>query len=253
MNRCLKFAQYLVFYVTCCGGSHLCNAAETVETILKTVETKAAPPSERVALRMIVQEADGVKKVRELTILRKNAGGSRSLIRLQKPSDLRGLSLLTVSTGGKESQYLYLPSDKKSRPILGSNKKGKFLDSEIAYEDLALSTYKDFNNRVVKDDGKTVQIESKAKPSSESSYGRIVTWVSIPDYKIDHVDYYDKAGKLLKRAQFSKYEKIGEKFWRARDVQVQNVQDKRKTQLIVTKVSLKKIDDGEVSLSALEE
>lgn len=229
------------------------SATTDVQQVLKNVEKNAAPPNERVELRMIVQESDGSKKDRELTILRKNASDARALIRLTKPSDLKGLSLLTVSSGQKEDQWLYLPSDKKSRRILGSNKKGRFLDSEIAYEDLRVDTYREFNNRVVKEDGKMIQIESKAKPNSESSYGRMMTWISTPDFKVERVEYYDKAGKLLKRAEFKNYAKVGDKYWRAKQVQVENVQDKRKTQLQIMKVSVNAISDDEVSLSALEE
>ncbi|MGE0526454.1 MAG: MMPL family transporter, partial [Bdellovibrionales bacterium] len=131
------------------------------QTILKNVEKLASPPNERVEIKMVIQESDGSKKERELSILRKNEGGggkeARALIRLKKPSDLKGLSLLTVASGDSEDQWLYLPSDKKSRRILGSNKKGKFLDSDIAYEDLRVSTYKEFDNKVVKDSAKLVQ------------------------------------------------------------------------------------------------
>jgi preprotein translocase subunit SecF len=248
-----KAAPYVLLVVLGLMAFRSSYAAEDIQSILKQVEAHSAPPNERVNLRMTIEEADGSKKVRELSILRKNEGGARALIRLQKPSDLKGLALLTMSKGGNEEQYLYLPSDKKSRRILGSNKKGKFLDSEIAYEDLALSTYKEFANRVMKDDGHIIQIESKAKPGSESSYGRILTWISKPDYRVERVDYFDKNNKLLKRAVFKKYEKLESKFWRARDVHVQNVQTNRKTELSVLQVSLKKIDDDEVSLSALEE
>ncbi len=227
--------------------------AMDVKEILKSVEERSAPPNERVQIKMVIQESDGSKKERVLSILRKNLGEARALIRLQKPSDLKGLTLLTVASGDKEDQWLYLPSDKKSRRILGSNKKGKFLDSEIAYEDLRISTYKEFNNRVIKEDGKTFEIESKAKPDTDSSYGKIITWISKADFRVEKVDYYDTDGKLWKQAQMSKYEKVGNKFWRARQVNVTNVQDKRKTQLIVQKISLKKISDEEVSLGALEE
>jgi len=237
----------------CLISFHTFATTENVNDILKQVQKRTAPPNERVDLKMVIQEADGTKKERDLSITRKSEGGARALIRLSQPSDLKGLALLTVSKGGQEEQYLYLPSDKKSRRILGSSKHGKFLDSEIAYEDLALSTYKDFNNKILKSDDKEVQIESKAKPNADSSYGRIVTWISKPDYKIDRVDYFDKAGKLLKRADFKNYQKIGGDFWRARTVLVVNAQNKRKTQMVVKKVSLKKIDDDEVSLSALDE
>jgi uncharacterized protein len=225
----------------------------SVQEILKKVENGGAPKSERVHLKMTIQESDGSKKERVLTILRKNDDDARALVRLQKPADLKGLSLLTVVEKGKEDQYLYLPSDKKSRRILGSNKKGKFLDSEIAFEDLSLSTYKEFNNKVVKDDGKLIEIESKAKPDSESSYGKIVTWVTSGEYRLEKVDYYDKQGKLLKRAQFKGYTKVENKHWRAKHLIVHNVQANRKTSLTMLKVSFKNIDADEVSLAALED
>lgn len=224
-----------------------------VQDILRSVEEKSAPPHERVSIKMVITDTDGSKKERQLTILRKNDKESRALIRLQKPSDLKGLSLLTVASKDKEDQWLYLPSDKKSRRILGSNKKGKFLDSEIAYEDLRISTYKDFNNKILKEDGKIVEIESIAKPNAETSYSKVITWISKADSRIEKVEYYDKEGKLLKRAHFQNYKKIGNKYWRAQKVQVQNLQDSRSTQLLVQKVSLKKIGNSEVSLSALEE
>lgn len=249
----VKISSYLILIALGLVAFRSAYASD-VNQILKSVEERAAPPNERVDLKMIIQDADGSKKERQLTILRKNEGHEpRALVRLQKPADLKGLSLLTIAGKGKEEQWLYLPSDKKSRRILGSNKKGKFLDSEIAFEDLQISTYKEFTNKVVKDDGKLVQIESKAKPKSESSYGRIMTWISKKDFKIEKVDYYDLEGKLLKRAQFKDYQKVGEKFWRAKNVLVHNVQANRKTNLVVQNVSVKKIANDEISLSALED
>lgn len=251
----MKLSPYLILAGLGLIAFHDVYAAKapTVQSILKSVEEKSSPPDERVELKMVIKEADGSKKERDMSILRKNDGEARALIRLNRPADLKGLSLLTVSSGGKEDQWLYLPSDKKSRRILGSNKKGKFLDSEIAFEDLRVSTYKEFSNKIVKNTGKLVQIESRAKPGSESSYGRIVTWVSQPDSKIERVDYYDKSGKLLKRAEFKSYVKVGGKFWRAKQVHVVNLQDKRSTDLLIKNVSVKAIDKDEVSLAALEE
>ncbi len=257
-ERVMRLSPYIILLflgMIALHNSYASGAGTDVATLLKEIEVKGAPPSERVQLKMVIQDADGTKKTRVISILRKNDKPSegRALVRLLQPSDLKGLSLLTVAGDGKEDQWLYLPSDKKSRRILGSNKKGKFLDSEIAFEDMSISTYKGFNNKVVKEDAKTIQIESKAKPDSESSYSRIVTWLTKPEHHLDKVEYYDKGGKLLKRAQFKGYQKVGDKFWRAKQVVVHNVQDNRKTSLTLQKVSLKKIDDDEVSLSALEE
>lgn len=252
----MKLSPYLILAGLGLIAFHgkVANAGEkhTVESILKTAEAKAAPPSERVEIKMIIQESDGSKKERALTILRKNGGEARALVRLNKPSDLKGLTLLTVASKGKEEQWLYLPSDKKSRRILGSNKKGKFLDSEISYEDLSVSAYREFKNRIVRDDAKGIQIESVAKSGGGSSYGRVTTWLA-PDLKIQRVEYYDKSGRLLKRAEFGGYAQVGGKYWRARSVSVVNVQTKRATKMLVEKISIKEIEDDEVSLAALEE
>lgn len=235
-------------------NSYASGANKTsVQDILKQIEAQSQPSSERVQLKMVIEESDGSKKERVLSILRKGGDEVRVLVRLLKPSDLKGLSLLTVASKGKEDQWLYLPSDKKSRRILGSNKKGKFLDSEISFEDLSISTYREFNNKVTREDDKMIQVESKAKSDSESSYGRLITWISKPDFRLEKVEYYDKGNKLLKRTEFKGYTKVGNKFWRAKQMLVHNVQDKRKTSLTLEKVNLNKITPDEVSLSALED
>lgn len=254
----VKLSPYLILLALGAIAMHNTfahGASKTsVEDLIKKLESQGAPPNERVQLKMVIQEADGSKKERVLTITRKTEAETRVLVRLMQPSDLKGLSLLTVAAkGGKEEQWLYLPSDKKSRRILGSNKKGKFLDSEISFEDLSISTYKQFNNRVAKEDDKTIEIESKAKADSESTYGKVVTWVSKPELRLEKVEYYDKGGKLLKRTEFKGYTKVGGKFWRAKQMLVQNLQDKRKTSLTLQKVNLGKIEAEDVSLSALEE
>ncbi len=235
------------------GAPKAGEAKTSIQDLLKQIESQGAPPNERVQLKMQIEDADGSKKERVLTITRKNEGEVRVLVRLMQPSDLKGLSLLTVASKGKEEQWLYLPSDKKSRRILGSNKKGKFLDSEISFEDLSISTYKQFDNKITKEDAKVLEIESKAKSDSDSSYGKIVTWVAKPEYRLEKIEYYDKGNKLLKRTEFKGYTKVGGKFWRAKTMLVQNLQAKRKTMLTMEKVNMNEIDADEVSLSALEE
>jgi hypothetical protein len=225
----------------------------TPEEILKQVGIRSSPPEERVQLQMLTQERDGTKKVRLISILRKNGKEQKALVRLEQPADLAGVALLSVNSEAKEDQWLYLPSAKKTRRILGSNKKGKFLDSEIAYEDLQTSTYKSFISKIIKKSDNLVEVESIAKPNSESAYSKVHSWVSLPDYKLTKIEYYNDAGKLFKRTEFKDYQKIGGKYWRAKVMEVQNLETKRKTSLELKKLSLDKISDEELSLSALEE
>ena len=224
----------------------------TAEQILKKVEKNTSPPYESVEMKMKTKEPDGSTKERLVRIKRMNKAEQKALVRLLAPSDLKGLALLTVNKGSDEDQWLYLPSSKRTRRIIGSNKKGRFLDSELSYEDMRISTYKAFDNNVVSQNKKVAVIESKAKGEDDSSYSRIKTWVSMKHFRVNKVEYYDKKGKHLKTMTFKGYKRYGKKFWRAKTVVVKNVQKKRSTNLVLKKVSLKKLNDGIFSISSLE-
>jgi hypothetical protein len=76
--------------------------------------------------------------------------------------------------------------------------------------------------------------------------------VNTQDYRPLKSEYYDEDGKLLKIMTFGGYKKY-KNLWRAGNIQVKNVKKNRSTILEMKKFSIKKMDDGEFSMSALEE
>jgi predicted RND superfamily exporter protein len=248
--RISPYALLVLLGLVSAFGAHAADLS--AEDILKQVEIRSSPPQEAVQMRMITTDGSSSKE-RWMTIIRKNGKEHKALVRLQKPADLKGLALLSVNSQTKEDQWLYLPSAKKTRRILGSNSKGKFLDSEIAYEDLKASAYKQFVNKVTSRNADMVEIESTAKKGSDSSYSRMKSYVAIPDYRLVKIQYWDEHGKPLKTAEFKGYQKIGDKYWRAKTMEVVNSQNKRKTTLELKKVSLKNVNDDDLSVAALEE
>jgi hypothetical protein len=250
----MKISPYVLLVLLGLVSALGARAADlSAEDVLKQVEIRSSPPQEAVEMKMVTSDAGGSAKERWMTIIRKNGKEHKALVRLQKPADLKGLALLSVNSRTKEDQWLYLPSAKKTRRILGSNSKGKFLDSEIAYEDLRPSTYKSFANKVVSRNATTVEIESVAKKGSESSYSKMRSWIALPDYRLVKIQYWDDKGKMLKTTEFKGYQKVGDKYWRAKRMEVSNVQNKRKTILELKKVSLAAINDDDLSVAALEE
>ncbi|MCB0366994.1 MAG: outer membrane lipoprotein-sorting protein [Bdellovibrionaceae bacterium] len=229
----------------------------TAEQILGKVEQRLSAPNEFVTLKMKIHEADGSNKERTLQIKRKNSSqNQKALVRLLAPSDLRGVSVLTVQEGDEESQWLYLPSAGRSRRITGSSTSSRFLDSDLNYEDFRFSTYKAFNNKISgyqnKPEGQEVVIISDAKKDAESSYSKIKTWINLKHFRIVKSEYYDKDGKPLKVIKFGNYKAVHKRFWRARQMRVENLQTNTTTELTMTGLSTKKLEDSEVSLSALE-
>jgi uncharacterized protein len=225
----------------------------TADFLIGKIKKNNVVPDEKAEIKMLIKERDGSTKERELVIKKKNNNGQKALVKLQKPADLKGVGLLSEAKGGDETQWLYLPSEKRSRRIASSNKNGKFLDSDLTYEDMSLSTYENFNNSIEKQvEGKNVAIlVSVAKDKDASSYGKIRTWVDTKNFRILQSQYYDSKGKLVKKMRFDKYKKYGN-VWRAGIVRVEDIKKKRSTTLQLKSVSLKSINEGDLSMSALE-
>jgi len=254
MESAMKISPYAILMLLGLVSAFGAYAADlSAEDVLKQVEIRSSPPQEAVEMKMVTIEPGSSPKERWMTIIRKNGKEQKALVRLQKPADLKGLALLSVNSPTKEDQWLYLPSAKKTRRILGSNSKGKFLDSEIAYEDLRTSTYRNFTNKVATRNASMVEIDSVAKKGSDSSYSKMKSWVALPEYRIVKMQYWDEKGQLLKTTEFKGYQKIGDKYWRAKTMEVSNVQNKRKTTLELKKVSLQSVNDDDLSVAALEE
>lgn len=249
----IVFAVFTAFAII----SQPAFAAKTASgtELLKKIAYKNATPSEEAKIRMKIKEPDGSSKERVLVIKKKAKKEQMALVRLLSPNDLKGVGLLTVHKGDNENQWLYLPSEKRSRRIVGSNRNGRFLDSEISYEDMRISTYENFHNKVTTDpkgNQDVVLIESTAKNKKDSSYGKIKTWVDTKQERLLKTEYYTPDGDLLKVMTFDNYKKF-DKVWRAQTVNVKNVQKNRSTVLQIEKFSTKNISDDEFSIDTLEE
>lgn len=224
--------------------------------LLKDIAAKNEIPNEEAKIRMKIQEADGSKKERLMTIKKKSKKEKMALVRLLSPNDLKGVGLLTLHKGTSENQWLYLPSEKRSRRIVGSNSKGRFLDSEITYEDMRAATYENFKNSIIEDtqskNKDIVIVESIVKNPEDSVYGKIKTWVDTKQYRLIKTEYYTPDGQLLKVMTFDKYKKYNNA-WRAQSITVKNVQKNRSTVLELEKLSTKNINDDDFTVDSLEE
>lgn len=234
------------------------QSAPSMDDIIKRMQAANKVPSELMELNMKIEEADGTVKNRSMVIKRKSGKEQKAMVKLLEPTNLKGFGLLTLISANKEqSQYLYVPSEKRSRRLVGSNKKGRFLDSELNLEDMSIETYENFTNKVTEntnDKGKKITVvESTVKNKDESSYSKIKTWLESDNLRILKAEYYDMDGKLLKTISFNNYKQFGKNVWRPQIMSVKNVQKNRGTTLEIKKVSLKKLDDSEFAMSALEE
>lgn len=231
------------------------NAASkmSAQKILDQLRKNNLTNNETAKMKMVISERDGSKKTREFVIKKKNGTTQKALIKIQSPAELKNVGLLSVNKKTSETQWLFLPSEKRSRQLSSSSQGGNFLDSDLSYEDLSIDTYRNFTNKVEKMNKKGLAvILSTVKDKSLSSYSKIRTWVDVKKNQIIKAEYFNKRKKMVKKIKFSNYKKYG-KIWRSQKISVDNLKKKRSTQLLLKGFSLKKIPASQMTKTALEE
>ena len=171
---------------------------------------------------MMFIERGNSKLVRRMESMTKQYGGNlkdeRTLIRFIEPADVHDTAYLTWSYDDPEREddmWVYLPAESLVRRISGGGKKGAFMRSDLANEDI--------EDRAVDDDDHTLKgsedingvdcyvVESVPRPElkKDTNYSKRVQFIRKDIYLAAKIEYYDKRGKILKTATFGGYKQIG--------------------------------------------
>jgi outer membrane lipoprotein-sorting protein len=199
---------------------------------------------------MYIFSPGGQKRTRLMETYAKSGAGDddMSLIRFQKPADIKGTGLLTIEEGATDTQLLYLPELRKSKRIAGSSKANSFVGSDLSRgdmrtEDLANHTYELLGEEEA--GGRAchkVQALPKDDETAETyGYARRIIWVDTERWVPVQVEFYDLAGKRLKVMQASDWRQV-KGLWRSHKVEMENVQEGSRTVLVQN--PQRKINDG---------
>ncbi len=146
-------------------------------------------------------------------------GNTLSLIRFKKPQDIKNTGLLTIDYySDKDSdQWIFLPAVKKSRRISSKRKGGRFVGSDIFYEDLRDRRVSEDTHRIVKKEKlngmETIVLESIPSSKGNSVYDKRVSWIHVKSLIPLRIDFYQNGeSKPVKR---SLVKQVGKKqgFW----------------------------------------
>jgi hypothetical protein len=169
-----------------------------------------------------------------------------SLTRFTKPADISGTGLLTQDhPGGESDQKLYLPALDKVRLIVSSRKGGRFVGSDLFYEDLR-DREVDMDHHRLAGKGKTggqvceILISTPVDPDN-SVYSKRVSWIHPKTLVPLRVDYYEKdREEPTKRLKVFKLKKI-QGYWTVLDSIMYDLQTEHKTRIVTKAV---KYDQG---------
>jgi outer membrane lipoprotein-sorting protein len=206
--------------------------AETAEEIMDKARAARQVDNSIQSVKMIIVSKSGSERVRELELKMKRDGDIRkSLAKFTAPSDVAGTQLLLVDHPDTvDEQLLYMPAIKRTNRISGKARKGSFMGSDFAYEDMEMSDPPDASH-AVSSENETVWVIDTT-PGENSSYGRILTHVTKADFVPRKIEFFDDDGAALKILEVSKTELDGE-LTLAVESTMKNLQKGTATKLIV--------------------
>ncbi len=166
--------------------------------------------------------------------------GDLGIIVFSKPRDIRGTGLLTHANiePNDDDQWLYLPAVKRVKRISSSNRTGKFVSSEFSYEDLGSQEVDDYTYKWLRDEpcpndpSFTCFVTESYPKNPKSGYSKRTAWTDTQEYRLMHIEFYNRRGDLEKTLSFNGYQQYLGQYWRAAAMNMVNKQTGKETDLL---------------------
>jgi len=204
-----------------------------------------APNGEDLASRAVMTLIEKGREPREREMyslaVDRGSGERWSLARFTGPADIEGVGLLTKDYPGDENdQWLYLPALDRVRRVSSSRKGGRFVGSDLYFEDLRdrevgmdrhrLSGEEKVGNLACK-----VLVSEPVDPDN-SVYTKRISWVHPGTLIPLRVDFYQAHSKApVKRLTVKKIKKI-QGFWTVMDSVMEDLESRHSTRISLVAV-----------------
>jgi len=233
------------------GISSQSHAQQTAKQIIDlSYETTKLAGSEAVST-MTIMDGKGnerVRKIAQVTKLEDNGDTEKKLIRFLEPADVKGTGLLIFDYKEKDDDmWLYMPSLRKIRRIISSEKAKSFMGSEFSYADMTPPILDNFNYKILNEENingilcwKIESIPLDEDVADENGYSKKISWIAKSDYVPRKAIYYDLDEELYKELTIFEIREMDsvKKKYRAIHLQMDNIQNGRKSVLIINKIIL---------------
>lgn len=193
--------------------------------------------------QMILEEQGREPRVRVMYSYRLDKAGGEvwSLIRFTSPADIDGVGLLTLDHPGDASdQWVYLPELDRSRRVASNRKGGRFVGSDLFYEDIQDREVSMDRHRLV--GRETLQgvscevLESTPVDPANSVYGKRISWIHPQSLVALRVDLYTPGREQpSKRFTVQRLEKV-QGYWSVMESTMADLDSGHQTRLKVERL-----------------
>lgn len=202
-----------------------------------------APDGRDFASRAVMTLTEKGKQARKRTMytlsVEPSPGERWSLTRFTSPNDIDGVGLLTKDHPGDESdQWLYLPALDRVRRVSSSRKGGRFVNSDLFFEDLRDRAV-DMDKHLYKGEDKLGKLKVKVLESTpadpdNSVYTKRISWVHPKTMIPLRVDFYQAhSSRPVKRLSVKRIKRI-QGFWTVLDSTMQDLESGHTTRITLS-------------------
>jgi len=190
--------------------------------------------------RMVLTEKGRSPRIRELVTYRMDMGRGETanLIRFLDPEDIAGTGLLSVDKAdGEADQWLYLPALDRVRRISSNRKGGRFVGSDLYFEDLQTRSPSRDRHRLL---GKQTEngilcevLESIPVDSGNSVYRKRISWIDPQTLLVQRVDYFEKDDGTPSKRWLLRNRKKVQGYWTDTDSRMIDLQSGHETRMVI--------------------
>ena len=213
------------------------------EIMQKTRDISKIPGLETVSTLKIL-DPKGRERIREISMASKltdNGKTEKRVIRFLAPAEVKGTGMLIYDYDAQsDDMWIFMPALRKTRRIVSGEKNQSFMGSEFSNADLAAPNTDDFSYKIA--GSETVdaiecwKIESfplNDEISNETGLSKKMIWIGKKDNICRKTEFYDPDGELSKILTCSDIRKIAEGKYMAASMEMENVQNGRKSVIIM--------------------
>jgi hypothetical protein len=189
--------------------------------------------------RMVLTEKGRAPRIRELVTYRldKSGGETANLIRFLDPEDIAGTGLLSIDhADGDSDQWLYLPALDRVRRISSDRKGGRFVGSDLYFEDLQERKPSRDRHRLLgrqTENGVVCDVlESVPVDPKDSVYAKRISWIDPATAIPQRIDYFEKDAAPAKR-WLLRTKKRNQGYWTLTDSRMIDLDSGHETRMVV--------------------
>jgi hypothetical protein len=180
------------------------DEGDDVQAIVRRANLAAyyAGADGRSEARMIIEDSQGRRQLRQFTVLRRNreAGGDQDfMVFFSRPSDVRGTVFLVAKHVDRDDdRWLYLPGLDLVRRISAGDKRTSFVGSHFFYEDVSGRNPADDDHALLETTAGHYLLESRPKHPASVEFARYRSSVDRTTYLPMKIEYFDARDRVYR-------------------------------------------------------